>query len=196
VHLTGSESRTTSPVALLCDGVRVAALISVVVGLIWYGGVAGALFFLVLGGTMIPRALQAPAALDASYCVAILFAAWAAELDWYLAVGWLDVVVHAAATGLVAAMAHLALVRIGAVAPVDDVRLRRPRLGSAVVTTTLGVTLAVVWEFGEWFGHTRLDDRIQVGYTDTMGDLVAGTVGALVAAVLLARGVLLVGERR
>jgi hypothetical protein len=178
------------------DVVRVAALVSVPIGLVGFGGVAGALFFLVLGGTMIPRALVAPVALDTSYCVLILFAAWAAQLDWYLRVGWLDVVVHAAATGLVAAMVHLLLVRVGALPSVQHEALPRSRLGAAVSTTCLGVSLAVLWEFGEWFGHTYLDDRIQVGYTDTVGDLAAGALGALLAGVLLSRGVLLSGGRR
>lgn len=182
--------------ARLADLLRVAAAASVVVGLLWSGGVAGALFFLVLGGTVLPRALEVPVALDVAFCAAILFAGWAAELDWYLAVGWLDVVVHAAVTGLVAALGHVALVRVGAIAPVGAGDLPRPRLGSAVLTTALGIALATLWEFGEWFGHARLDPRIQVGYTDTMGDLLAGTAGAVVAAVLLSRGVLLWGARR
>jgi hypothetical protein len=178
------------------DALRLVALASVVVGLVWYGGVAGALFFLVLGGTMLARALLLPTALDLSFCATILVAAWAAELDWYLAVSWLDVVVHAAATGLVAAIAHLALVRAGAVPPVDAGSLRHPRLGAGAVTAALGIALATLWEFGEYAGHTWLDDRIQVGYTDTVGDLVSGAVGSVVAAVLLARGVLLAGARR
>jgi hypothetical protein len=181
--------------AVTSDVLRLVAVVSVAVGWAAYGAIAGALFLLVLGGTMIPRALGAPPALDASYCVAILFAAWAAELDWYLRVGWLDVVVHAAATGLIAAMVHLLLRRVGALPPVDDPTLSLRRLGVAVETTAIGVTLAVVWEFGEWFGHTYLDDRIQVGYTDTVGDLAAGAAGALVAGVLLARWALLSRDR-
>jgi hypothetical protein len=181
---------------LACDLVRLAALFSVPLGLLAYGAVAGALFALVLGGTVIPRALAAPAVLDASYCLVILFAGWAAELDWYLRVGWLDVVVHAAATGLVAAGVHLFLVRTGALPAIDDATLSHPRVGAAVTTTAVGVALAVLWEFGEWFGHTYLDSRIQVGYTDTIGDLAAGALGALVAGVLLARGVLLSGADR
>jgi hypothetical protein len=165
-------------------------------GLVGLGWIAGALFFLVLGGTMLPRALRAPLVLDGAFCVAILFAAWAAELDWYLAIWWLDVVVHAVVTGLVAALAHVALIRVGALPAVDVSGLSGRRLGAAVVTTSLGMALATAWEFGEWLGHARLDARIQVGYTDTMGDLLAGTVGALVAAVLLARGVLLRGDPR
>ncbi|MBW9208163.1 hypothetical protein KV100_00730 [Mumia sp. zg.B21] len=186
--------RTAAPV--IGDAVRFAAAVSVVAGVFAYGGLGGALFFFVLGGTMIPRALGAPAALDLSYCLAILVAAWAAQLDWYVAVSWLDLVVHTAVTGLVATVVHLALVRLNAVAPVNDPRLRRARLGSALVTTALGVALATLWELGEWFGHTQIDESIQVGYHDTLGDLAAGTVGSVVAGILLARGLLLAGARR
>lgn len=184
------------PRFVLGDVLRLLALVSVVVGTVAYGFVGLALFALVLGGSVLPRALAAPAALDLSFCSTLLVAAWAAELDWYLELRWLDVVVHAAATGLVAAVVHLAAVRVGAVAGPADSRLRHPMLGSAVVTTALGVTLATVWELLEWFGHAQLDDRIQVGYADTLGDLASGAVGAMVAAVLLARGVLLAGSGR
>lgn len=178
------------------DAVRLAAAASAVVGFTAYGALGGALFMLVLGGTMIPRALGAPTVLDVAYCGTILFAAWAAQLDWYVSVEWLDVVVHALVTGLVATMVHFALVKLAAVAPPDDTRLRRARLGSALTTAALGVALATVWEFGEWFGHTQIDERIQVGYGDTIGDLAAGALGAVLAGLLLARGVLLSGARR
>jgi hypothetical protein len=190
------QRRAVAGWSLATDALRLAALVSVVVGLVWSGGVAGALFFLVLGGTVVPRALEVPVALDLAFCAAILFAGWAAELDRYVAVPWLDVVVHAIVTGLVAALGQVALVRVGAVPGVRAGALRRPRLGAGVGTAALGIALATVWEFGEWFGHTRLDERIQVGYTDTMGDLLAGTAGAVVAGALLAGGLLLWGERR
>ncbi|WKN49594.1 hypothetical protein [Nocardioides sp. Arc9.136] len=177
------------------DGVRVAAFVSLVVGLAAYGGIAGAVFFLVLGGTMVPRAVSAPAALDMTYSLTILVAAWAAVLDWYLAVPWLDVVVHAAATGLIAALVQFVLVRLG-IASAVDAHLRFPRTAVTVMTAATGTTLALVWEFGEWYGHTFLDSRIQVGYDDTLGDLAAGMVGALVAGVLLGSGLLLRGARR
>ena len=43
--------------------------------------------------------------------------------------------------------------------------------------TGLGAAAAVLWEVGEWAGHTFLDPRISVGYEDTIGDLVAGLAG-------------------
>ena len=177
------------------DVVRVAALVSVAVGGLRFGVVAAAVLLLVLGGTMVPRATGAPAALDVSYGAVLVVAAWAAVLDWYVAVPWLDTVVHAAATGLIAAMAHWVLVGRGAASAVDDHHLRHPRAAVAVTTTATGTALAVVWEILEWFGHTHVDARIQVGYSDTVGDLAAGLVGAAVAGVLLASGVLLAGRR-
>jgi hypothetical protein len=84
------------------DVVRVAAAGSVVVGIVTSGGVAGALFFLVLGGALVPRFLRLPAALDLSFGASLLLAAWAAQLGWYETVQWLDLLMHAVCTGLVA----------------------------------------------------------------------------------------------
>ncbi len=183
------------------DAVRVAALASVVVGTAGFGPVVGAVFFLVLGGAMLARALGAPRTLDVAFGVTTLLAAWAAALDWYRALGWLDLAVHLVATGLIAALAHLTLVRLGVAPPPDAAaadrsQRHRPRLGAGVVTSAVGVALATLWELGEWFGNTVLDDRIQVGYTDTVSDLAAGAVGAVVAGVLVARGALLPRVRR
>jgi hypothetical protein len=38
----------------------------------------------------------------------------------------------------------------------------------------------------EWAGHTFLDDGIDVGYTDTVTDLVVGLFGAALAGTALA----------
>ena len=94
---------------------------------------------------------------------------------------------HAAATGLIGVVAWQSLVGIGALPHHDDARLPRPRSGSFVTATACGMALAVVWEILEWIGHTWIDDSIQVGYNDTVGDLVAGSLGAVVAALLVSR---------
>jgi hypothetical protein len=184
--------------------VRVAAVVSMLVALVGFGPVVGAVFFLVLGGTMLARALAAPRALDVGCGVTTLVAAWAAALDWYRAVGWLDLAVHLAATGLIAALAHLTLVRLGlartpgpgAVDVWTPGAPRRPRRGAGVVTASLGVALATLWEIGELLGNTLLDDRIQVGCTDTVGDLAAGAAGAVLAGALVTRGALEPRRRR
>lgn len=169
------------------DALRAAGIVSVVAATTVDGWVGFALFFLVLGALFIPRALGTSLWLDVTYCATLLIAGWAALLDWYLTVPGLDLLVHGAATGLIGAVTWQVLVRVGALPHHDDVRLERPRLGTFVVATGAAVTLAVVWEFLEWMGHTAIDDRIQVGYNDTIGDLAAGAVGAVVAGLLVSR---------
>ena len=166
------------------DAVRAAAVVSLAVGLLSLGGVAGALFLLVLGGLFVPRYLGLPAALDVSFGAGLLFAAWAAQLGWYEIVPWLDLLVHAACTGLVAAVGVIALVRGQVLEAV--VRPGRARFGMVLVATGVGALGAILWELGEWAGHTALDDDIVVGYTDTVTDLASGLLGALLAGVVLA----------
>jgi len=166
------------------DVVRAAAAASVVVA-VGLDGVATALFLLVLGGTMVPRALGLTAPLDVAYSATLLASAWAAQLEWYRAVPWLDLPVHAACTGLVAAVAYVALVRAGMVADPGTLRPGRARAGVLVVSAGLGAVLAILWELGEWAGHTYLDDRIGVGYGDTVTDLAAGLLGAVVTGLLV-----------
>lgn len=166
------------------DLLRAAALVSVVLAGVWHGGSGVALFLFVLGGTMIPRAIGTAAALDVTYCASLLAAAWCAQLEIYRDVTGLDLVVHAATTGAVAALAFQVLQRADLVVPA-----RRARVSAALIVLGLGSVVAVVWEFLEWAGHTFVDSSIFVTYTDTLGDLAAGLLGSAVAAVLVARGV-------
>jgi len=144
---------------------------------------AVALFLLVLGGTMIPRAIGAHVALDGAFCVTILGAAWCAQLGLYQQVAWLDLVVHTVATGATAALGYLVLLRLRLTTAED-----RPRT-AALVTIGLGVVLALVWELLELAGHTFLDDGIFVAPVDTAGDLAAALLGSVVAAAVVARRV-------
>jgi hypothetical protein len=68
----------------------------------------------------------------------------------------------------------------------DAPYLRRAPIGAAVAVVALGLSLGVLWELGEWYGDAHVDPRIQVGYDDTLGDLVAGGAGSLVAGVATA----------
>lgn len=147
--------------------------------------VNAALFSLVLLGLVIPRLLRTLPALDLLYDLLLLFAAWSAVLDWYVRFDWLDVVVHAFLCGLTAFVAHRLLVGVGVLPAPYAAPLRRPRTGLVVTTSAVGLALGTLWEMGEWYGHTYLDRRIQVGYTDTMGDLMADGLGALVTGLVL-----------
>jgi hypothetical protein len=171
---------------LIGDVVRCAGVLSFGGAVLAGEGVAAALFALVLLGLTLLRLLVRPV-LDAATGLVLVAAAWCSLLDLYLRYDSLDLVVHVAATGLGAAALHEALSRCGVLAGADAPYPRRARAGVAIGVLSLGLALGVLWEVAEWFGHTQVDSRIQVGYDDTLGDLVAGGLGALVAGVLLAR---------
>jgi hypothetical protein len=182
-----SRTSATSLVWVPADAVRVAGLVSVATAAVWFDVVAVALMLLVLGGLMVPRALGSGARLDVTYGVSLLVAAWSGVLGVYEEVVWWDLAVHAAVTGLVAALAYEALVRLGVVrAPGDAVR-RGHRVGIPLLVVAVGLGLSVLWELGEWVGHTYLDPSIHVTETDTLGDLLAGGIGSSATGVALVR---------
>lgn len=148
----------------------------------WWDGVIVALFALVLLGLTVARLATLPAVVQIATGTTLIGSAWAATLDWFVAVPGLDMVAHLLANGLLAVVVMTLLWRTGLL-PRD-----LPGAAVVVVTASVGALLAVIWEAGEWFGYTYLDDDIGVGYDDTIGDLVAGTVGALTGGVLLATG--------
>lgn len=166
------------------DVLRLVALGGVAVATVTDGVVGLALMMLVLGGCMVPRAWVLPAWFDVLFCTATIAAGWAALLDLYERIDWLDLVVHGLVTGLVGALAALVVHRLPVLSGQLSPGARALALGAVAVTTA--VALAGLWEVGEWLGHTFLDSRIQVGYTDTVTDLLAGCVGAAAAAALVA----------
>jgi len=58
----------------------------------------------------------------------------------------------------------------------------------AVATMTLGFggVSAILWEVAEYYAFIRDSPELATAYTDTLGDLALGTLGALVAAVVVA----------
>ena len=167
------------------DAVRLVGLLGLATAALWFDGVAVALMLLVLGGLMVPRALRTPRPLDVAYGVGLVVAAWSGVLDVYERVAWWDVAVHFTVTGLVAAVAYVGTVRLGVTRDPGDVRSRAHRVGVPLVVASLGLGLSVLWEVGEWLGHTYVDASIHVSEVDTLGDLVAGGAGSLVAGALL-----------
>lgn len=56
---------------------------------------------------------------------------------------------------------------------------------TAFVALGFGATAAVVWELGEYVAFIRSSPELQTAYTDTLGDLALGTLGALCAGLVL-----------
>jgi hypothetical protein len=53
------------------------------------------------------------------------------------------------------------------------------------VALGFGATAAVIWELGEYVAFVRHSTELQTAYTDTLGDLTLGSLGALLAGLIL-----------
>ena len=63
----------------------------------------------------------------------------------------------------------------------------RTRWALVTLITGVGAILAIGWELGEWYTFIRHGTELDTAYTDTLGDEALGTLGALVAGLLIAR---------
>ncbi|MBW9204969.1 hypothetical protein KV097_03370 [Mumia sp. zg.B17] len=96
------------------------------------------------------------------------------RMDLYDTIVWFDDWMHFMNTGLLA----------GAV-----ILLTLPRTATLGMTLeralAFGVTAAVVWELAEYFAFISKSAERHSAYSDTLGDLTLGTLGALVAAAAI-----------
>lgn len=171
--------RPSGVLEAIADALRALAVVGIVVAGIGWGPVSGLSLAVVAVAMTLPRLLGLRPSVDVAFGAAVLVAVWSSVLGIYLTTRWWDLPVHLVTNGLCAALLYIVLVQVGVLA--DAETLPRPILSAAVVTTALGLGLGVLWEVFEWVGHTFLDPEIFVGYTDSIGDLVWGGAGALLA---------------
>ncbi|MGI8993011.1 MAG: hypothetical protein ACR2FP_01805 [Nocardioidaceae bacterium] len=62
-----------------------------------------------------------------------------------------------------------------------------PRWAIVLVVTGLGALLAIGWELGEWYSFIRQGTELNTAYEDTLGDEALGTLGGLMAALIVSR---------
>ncbi len=195
-----SPSSVVRAVTVVADVLRLAVLAGVAVVAL-SNDVEGAVrFTLVLLILLTARRFRIPPPFDLAACLLLPLATMASVWNWYRQLLWLDWVMHGMATGALAAMVYLLLVR-GPLLPSPH---EQRRASIVILTTLVGMAAGVVWEFYEWFAEIVVGVHIGVGYEDTIADLAMDTLGSLLAGLgLLAwaahghgdyRGRLLAGE--
>lgn len=165
-------------VAFAADVVRTIGLVSLVIAVVAWEGVSAAVFSLALLGMVAPRFLGARPSVDLAVGAGVYIAAVSNVLDLYRRIPWWDVPVHVVTTGLLSLLIVLAADRSG-------VAFDRRLAPLAALVVTVGLALSALWEMGEWAGHTYVDEGIIVGYDDTVLDMMAGGLGALVATLFV-----------
>lgn len=46
--------------------------------------------------------------------------------------------------------------------------------------------MAILWELAEWYTFIRNGTELETAYEDTLGDMALGTLGALIAGLVIA----------
>ncbi|MFD3449091.1 hypothetical protein ACFDTO_31465 [Microbacteriaceae bacterium 4G12] len=163
---------------VVADAIRLLGLISGVLAGVTLGPLLLGVFGLVAIGLVVPRFLGVRPALDIATSIVLLVAAWANALDLYVLTPAIDIPVHLLLNGLIAALAVVLFQRVGVLPAL-------PPRALVLVTVAIGFMAGVLWEVGEWAGNRFLDPSIFVAYDDTIGDLVVGGLGALVAGLAM-----------
>jgi hypothetical protein len=164
--------------AILADVVRVIGFLTFLFSVFAWTGTTSAMFALALLGLVAPRSLGARPGLDLAIGITTLVSAASNRLDLYELLPWWDIPAHLVTTAALAALVILLADRAGVV--VD----RRP-LPLGILSLTVGLALSALWELGEWAGQAWLDPEILTGYSDTIGDMAVGGLGALLVAPLM-----------
>ena len=163
--------------ALLLAGAAGFALAGDSNGALLLGG-AGAIAWLV-------RPVMLPRVYDLALVLALTLQAWGEALGLYDSIAWFDNVVHFTLPFFGAPTLYIVLARLDVVPDPRDDTTGRHYAGIAIVAFALGVALGGLWEIVEWSSDNTFGSSLQLGNDDTVGDLIADSLGALCGAALL-----------
>lgn len=175
--------RPQTPAELTADLLRAFGVFSVLFAAVFFDPTDAGILAFVLPAVFAPRFLGTRAGADITVSLTVLIAAWSNVWGLYESVpGW-DLAVHFVCTGVLAASLCLLLGRVQTL-PAPRSALAVTALG-VTLTTTFGLALSAIWEMVEWVGFTYVAQGINVEYTDTIGDMAAGGLGALCSGLFL-----------
>ena len=131
------------------------------------------------------RPLLLPRAYDLALVIALTLQAWGEALGLYDSITWFDNVVHFSLPFFGAPTLYIGLARLDVVPDPKDETHTRHYVGIAIVSFALGVALGGLWEIVEWTSDNALGSSLQIDNDDTIGDLIADTLGAACGTALL-----------
>jgi hypothetical protein len=131
------------------------------------------------------RPVLLPRVYDLALVLALTLQAWGEALGLYDSISWFDNVVHFTLPFFGAPTLYIVLARLDVVPDPKDETTMRHYVGIAIVSFALGVALGGLWEIVEWTSDNTLGSSLQIDNDDTVGDLIADSLGALCGSALL-----------
>jgi uncharacterized membrane protein YjdF len=131
------------------------------------------------------RFVYLPRPYELAFLVAMVLTGWGDALGLYQRFSGYDNIVHFLVPCAIAPIVYILLARADLLPDLSAPGERHHHVGGFVVTLALGAAIGAMWEVFEWCADHTLGSHLQHGQTDTIGDLVADTCGALLGGVLL-----------
>lgn len=139
----------------------------------------GALVALAIRPLLLPR----PA--DLAVVLAVALQGFGEALRLYDDVAWFDRSVHVLIPLVVGPVLAIALARLDVVPDPADHTTTRHHAGLWILATALGLSVGALWEVFEYAADGLLGSDLSQGNVDTIGDLLADAVGAILGGGLL-----------
>jgi hypothetical protein len=147
------------------------------------GGVAN---LLVAGVALLAaRAADLPRLYDLGFTVAMILTGWGEALGLYDAWKSYDNLVHFVVPMLTSQVAYICLARIEVLPDLRERFAPRHYTGIWLVTFALGVAIGGLWEILEWSSDNLFGSNLSMSNDDTVGDLIADSLGAATGGLLL-----------
>src|SRR5215208_7069216 len=126
-----------------------------------------------------------PRPYDLCIVLALTLQAWGEGLHVYDSITWFHNVVHFALPFFGGPTLYIVLARLDVVPDPKDETHTRHYVGIGIVAFALGVAIGGLWEIVEWSSDNLLGSDLQLSNDDTVGDLIADSLGSLCGAALL-----------
>ncbi len=171
------------------DGIDVLRAVLLAGGLVALAGGdrGGAAFLLGLGVlTLVARLVALPRLYDLAFTLAMVLQGYGEVLGAYDSWPWFDTVVHVTLPFLIAPVVYIGLARLEVVPAPHEITGAVRDAGITVITFALGLSVGALWELVEFALDALFAAGLQEDNTDTVRDLAADAVGALLGAALLA----------
>jgi hypothetical protein len=169
------------PIDLLRAAFFLGAIVFAVLGEL--GGVAN---LLVGGGALLlARAVNLPRLYDLGFTIAMILTGWGEALGLYDAWKPYDNVVHFVVPMLCSQVVYIGLARIEVLPDMREDFTPNRYAGIFTVTMALGVAIGAIWEIFEYASDSLFGSNLQLSNRDTVGDLIADTLGSATGGILL-----------
>jgi hypothetical protein len=169
------------PIDLLRAAFFLGAIVFAVLGEL--GGVAN---LLVGGGALaLARAVNLPRLYDLGFTIAMILTGWGEALGLYDAWKPYDNVVHFVVPMLCSQVVYIGLARIEVLPDMREDFTPNRYAGIFTVTMALGVAIGGIWEIFEYSSDNVFGSNLQLSNRDTVGDLIADTLGSAAGGILL-----------